>query len=119
MAREVVADRPWTPPQLIDGAECAGGVRQSGRRSPHQFSSPPSQGRPAAGAQMHPRPRTTIDSPSWRSGSIGGMARSTRPRKRAPEPPDVPGDLDPALARLESHAQWECCLLYTSDAADE
>src|SRR5664280_3778268 len=59
--------------QLIDGAECAGGVRQSDRRSPHQFSSLPSQGRPAAGAQMHPRPRTTIDSPSWRSGSIGGM----------------------------------------------
>lgn len=36
------------------------------------------------------------------------MARSTRPRKRAPEPPDVPGDLDPAPARLESRAQWEC-----------
>src|SRR5450759_3667673 len=36
------------------------------------------------------------------------MARSTKPRKRAPEPPDVPGDLDPAPARLESRAQWEC-----------
>lgn len=36
------------------------------------------------------------------------MARSPKRRKRAPDPPDLPTELDPAPARLESRARWEC-----------
>src|SRR5664280_1618250 len=43
-----------------------------------------------------------------RSDSIRGMARSPKRRKRAPDPPDLPTELDPAPARLESRARWEC-----------
>ena len=42
------------------------------------------------------------------SATINGMARRRASLKRGPEPPDIPPELDPAPARLEPRARWEC-----------